>query len=83
MRRCILIAPLLTSALTGQSINLAGQSSAMQGAPANRANDGLRDGFWSHNSVSMTAGLPGSWWQVSFAPYLAHEIPLFARSDYS
>jgi hypothetical protein len=55
----------------------------MQGVPANPANDGLRDGFWSHNSVSMTADLPGSWWQVSFAPYLAHEIPLFARSDCS
>jgi thiol-activated cytolysin len=81
-----LLSALALPALRGQNVNLALQGQATQSstaysADASRAIDGSRDGFWQHNSVTMTTDMPGNWWQVAFSRDIVNEVRLYNRSD--
>src|SRR5262249_49052587 len=81
-----LLTALAAPALRGQNVNLARQGVASQSSTAcwgdaSRAIDGVRDGFWPHNSVTMTQDAPGSWWQVAFPVDVVNEVNLYNRSD--
>ena len=58
------------------------QSSTYRAGVAARANDGVTDGDWYHNSVSHTEDQPNSFWQVQLAsPTTISRIVLFNRTD--
>ena len=59
------------------------QSSTYRAGVAARANDGVTDGDWYHNSVSHTEDQPNSFWQVQLAsPTTISRIVLFNRDRF-
>jgi hypothetical protein len=58
------------------------QSSTFGAAAASRAIDGVTDGDYFHNSVSVTAGDPASWWEVDLGgPMAITSIAIWGRTD--
>lgn len=72
---------------TAPSVNVAvlgtaTQSTMQSGGTPERAIDGNTDGWWGNNSVTHTADVAGSWWEVDLGwRFELDEIVLHNRSD--
>ena len=61
---------------------VASQSSTYSVGVASRAIDGNTSGSWSQNSVTHTANVANSWWQVDFSqPRPVNRVVLWNRTD--